>query len=127
MHQPYLIHKIFILTSRVFKKKYLLHKLYNGTTYTPLEKSRQFIQGIDDDQYSDAVVRIRHQLDTVHTMNVQLHDDYTIENITSTIIYITNEYDQNKTVVRKTRQYNNKNSYKPSSSQDRYQQRTYPQ
>ena len=92
------------------KNFYLLHKLYNGTTYTQLEKSRQFIQGIDDDQYSDAVVQIRHQLDTVYTMNVKLHDDYTIENLTSTIINITNEYDQNKTIVRTTRQYQNHNT-----------------
>ena len=99
------------------KNFYLLHKLYNDTTFTPLEKAKQFIQGIDDDQYSDAITRIRHQLDTVHTMNVPLHDDYTIENLTSTIINITNEDQNNKAIVRTIRQ-----SYKPQQTFQRYRQ-----
>ena len=85
------------------KNFYLLHKLYNNTTFTPLEKAKQYIRGLDDDQYVDAANRIRHQLDTVQTMNVTLHDDYKIENITSTILNIMNEYDTNTTVIRAMR------------------------
>ena len=82
------------------KNFFLLHKLFNNQSYSSLEKAKQFIAGIDDTQYDDAVTRITHQLDTVQTMNVPLHEDYTIENLTSTIINITNEYDNSKTIVR---------------------------
>ena len=40
-------------------------------------------------------------------MDVDLHDDYTIENLMSTIINIIQEYDQNKAIVRTTRQPQN--------------------
>ena len=103
---------------QALKNFFLLHKLFNNQTYSPLEKAKQFIHGMDDDQYADAVVRIRHQLDTVQTMNVTLHDDYTIENITSTIINITNEYENSKTIVRTMRrqQFNPTNNSSRSTN-----------
>ena len=113
------------------KNFYLLHKLYNNTVYTPLEKSKQFIQGIDDDQYKEAILRIRNQLDTVQTLGIPLHSDYTIENITSTIINITSEYDTNKTVIRtmhqndnyKKKSYSRKNNNHSEKQSPRYNQR----
>ena len=85
---------------------YLLHKLYNDTDYPSIEKSKQFLHGMDDDRYADAVARVQHQLDTVETLNVELHEDYNIDNIASTIINISGEYDNNRTVVN-TMQQNN--------------------
>ena len=83
---------------------YLLQKLYNDTDYPSIEKSKQFLQGMDDDRYADAVARVQHQLDTVETLNVDLHEDYTIDNIASTIINITGEYDNSKTIVHTMQQ-----------------------
>ena len=93
---------------------YLLHKLFSDTKYAPIEKAKQFLQGIDDGQYTDAVQRVQHQLDTIETLNVPLHEDYDIENIASTIINISGEYENTKTIV------NTMNNSTP-----RYQQRKY--
>ena len=79
---------------------YLLHTLYNNVVFTPIEKAKQFIQGMDDDQYAEAVTRIRHQIDTAEALNINLHEDYDIENIASTVINISGEYDNTKPVVR---------------------------
>ena len=87
---------------------YLLHKLYNEIEYPPIEKAKQFLQGIDDDRYSDAVTRVQHQLDTAETLDIPLHEDYDIDNIASTIINISSEYDNLKTVVN-TMKHNNYN------------------
>ena len=43
-----------------FKNFYLLHNLYNSTVYTPLEKSKEYIREIYDDQYKEAVIQIRY-------------------------------------------------------------------
>ena len=37
---------------------FLLHKLYSNVDNSPMDKSRQFLQGIDDDQYTEATLRI---------------------------------------------------------------------
>ena len=105
---------------------YLLHKLYNETEYSPLDKAKQFLQGVDDDRYSDAVARIQHQLDTVETLGVPLHEDYDIENIASTIINITGEYalTTSKAIV------NTMNRGTPHNSQPRFdkkQDNVFPQ
>ena len=83
---------------------YLLHKLYNDTDYPSIEKAKQFLHGMDDDRFTDAVARVQHQIDTAETLNVDLHEDYNIDNIASTIINITGEYDNNKTVINTLRQ-----------------------
>ena len=59
---------------------------------------------MDDGRYTDAVARVQHQLDTVETLNVALHEDYTINNIASTIINISGEYDNNTTVINTMQQ-----------------------
>ena len=101
---------------------YLLHKLYNGMDYLPIEKSKQFLQGIDDDQYNNAVMRIRHQLDTHETLGTDLHEDYKIENLASTIINITTEYENTTTVIRTLR--NNDNESK--STQRHFNKKALP-
>ena len=78
---------------------YLLHKLFSDTEYAPIEKAKQFLQGIDDGQYNDAVQRVQHQLDTIETLDVPLHEDYNIEHIASTIINISREYENTKMIV----------------------------
>ena len=83
---------------------YLLHELYNNTEYPSIEKAKQFLHGMDDDRYTDVVTRVHHQLDTVETLNVALHEDCTNNNTASTIINITGEYDNNNTVINTMRQ-----------------------
>ena len=104
---------------------YLLHKLFSDTEYAPIEKAKQFLQGIDDGQYNDAVQRVQHQLDTIETLNVPLHEDYDIENIASTIINISGEYENTKTIVNTMNQrpprYNNRRHTQYSSMRKRHE------
>ena len=95
---------------------YLLHTLYNNVVFTPIEKAKQFIQGMDDDQYAEAVTRIRHQIDTAEALNINLHEDYDIENIASTVINISGEYDNTKAVVRTMNNRRNSRPYPESQS-----------
>ena len=99
-----------------------LHKLYNDIDYKPLEKSKQFLHGIDEDQYTTAVTRIRHILDTTEAHGHDLNEDYTIDNLASTIINLTNEYENTTTVVRTMR---NVNSNKPGDRYGNTQHRQY--
>ena len=105
---------------------YLLHKLFSDTEYAPIEKAKQFLQGIDDGQYNDAVQRVQHQLDTIETLNVPLHEDYDIENIASTIINISGEYDNTKTIVNtmnpSTQRYHHRKQfpYNPNRKSDNF-------
>lgn len=94
---------------------YLLHTLYNKTNYSDLDKSKQFLKGLDDDKYSGAASRIQHQLDTTEIMKIDLPEDYTLDNIASTLINITDEYDNDTTIVRMARTgYHTSNKHKPS-------------
>ena len=90
--------------------------LYNETVYSPLDKAKQFLQGIDDDRYSNVVAQIQHQLDTVETLGAPLHEDYDIENIANTILNITGEYalTTSKAIV------NTMNRSAPHNSQPQY-------
>ena len=94
---------------------YLLHKLFSDTEYEPIEKAKQFLQGMDDEQYNEAVQRVQHQLDTAESLNVPLNEDYDIENIASTIINISGEYENTKAIVNTMRnhkyQQNTRQSY----------------
>lgn len=78
---------------------YLLHRLYNKTEYPSIDQSKQFLRGIEDDKYSDAVKRIQNQLDTTEMMQIPLPDDFTLDNIASSIINITDEYDDEHTAI----------------------------
>ena len=88
---------------------YLLHRLFSNIEHSDIEKSRQFIKGLDDDKYSEAVKRVQHQLDTTELMNIPFPNDFTLDNIASTIINITEEYDDDVVVVRTMRSRPNTN------------------
>ena len=93
---------------QALRNYYLLHKLFNKTEYTAIEKSKQFIRGImNDERYDGAVKRIQYQLDTAVNLNIPLHDDLTLDNIAGTIINLTGEYDHHEnTIVRTARAHN---------------------
>ena len=94
---------------------YLLHKLFSNIEFAPIEKAKQFLQGMDDEQYKEAVQRVQHQLDTFESLKVPLTEDYDINNIASTIINISGEYENTKTIVNTMRQnYPNAQAHKPS-------------
>ena len=82
---------------------YLLHNLFSDTEYEPIEKAKQFLQGIDGDQYNEVVQRVQHQLDMAESLNVPLNEDYDIENIASTIINISSEYENTKVILNMMR------------------------
>ena len=93
---------------------YLLHKLYSKTQYTKLDQSKQFLVGMDDNQYVETVKRVQNQLDTTEIMKIPVPEDFTLDNIASTIINIHSEYDHDTTIVRAIRsnnpQYKSRNS-----------------
>ena len=67
--------------------------------FPALEKAKQFLHGMDDGQCSEAVQRVQHQLDTFESLQVPLTEDNDIDNIASTIINISSDYDNNETIV----------------------------
>ena len=89
---------------------YLLHKLYSKTQYSALDQSKQFLIGMDDSQYIDAVKRVQNQLDTTEIMKIDVPEDFTLDNIASTILNIHSEYDNDATVIRMART----GGYRPS-------------
>ena len=114
---------------------YLLHKLFSNIEFPPLEKAKQFLQGIDDGQYAEAVQRVQHQLDTFETLKVPLTEDYDIDNMASTIINISSEYENTKTVVNTMRpnsyshhhnNHNPRNTYNTRPPNTTYPQRSIP-
>ena len=100
---------------------YLLHKLFSNIEFPPLEKAKQFLHGMDDGQYGEAVQRVQHQLDTFESLKVPLTEDYNIDNIASTIINISSEYDNTKTVVNTMR----RDFHRTSSHQNQNSSSTY--
>ena len=96
---------------------YLLHKLFNDIEFPPIEKAKQFLQGMDDGQYAEAVQRVQHQLDTFESLKVPLTEDYDIDNIASTIINISTEYDNTKTVVNTMKNYPQSPGYQRKNPQ----------
>ena len=111
---------------------YLLHKLFSDIEFSPIEKAKQFLQGMDDGQYIEAVQRVQHQLDTFESLKVPLTEDYSIDNMASTIINISSEYENTKTVVNTMRQnshtsYHNKvHQYDKRTPHTAFQQRPTP-
>ena len=82
---------------------YLLHMLYNKTEYSALDQSKQFLVDIDDSTYLDTVKRVQNQLDTTEIMKINVPEDFTLDNIASTILNIHSEYENDPTVIRTAR------------------------
>ena len=82
---------------------YLLHKLYSKIQYSALDQSKQFLIGMDDSTYMDAVKQVQNQLDTTEIMKINVPEDFTLDNIASTILNIHSQYDNDTAVVRTAR------------------------
>ena len=104
---------------------YLLHKLFSNIEFPPIEKAKQFLQGMDDGQYSEAVQRVQHQLDTFETLKVPLTEDYDIDNMASTIINISGEYENTKTVINTMRKNTYTHQQHQTFSKQPYNTRTH--
>ena len=63
---------------------YLLHKLFSDIEFPPIEKATQFLHGIDDGQYSEAVQRVQHQFIIMEITN------HHIATLTKTITVLNN-------------------------------------
>ena len=116
---------------QTLRNYYLLHRLFSNTEHSAIEKSRQFLKGLSDDRYNEAVTRVQHQLDTTELMKISLPDDFTLDNIASTIINITNEYvDDDVVVVRamKTQTHHGRHNNKRTVSRPphKYSSNTTP-
>ncbi len=45
-----------------------MHKPFSDIEFPPLEKAKQFLHGMDDGQYDEAVQRVQYQLDTFESL-----------------------------------------------------------
>ena len=73
------------------RNHFQLQYLYNGFTYSEMQKSKQFLQGMDTTVHDDAVRRMTSILDTVETQKLRVNEEHTIDNLASTISNMTNE------------------------------------
>ena len=65
---------------------FLLHYLYSGYMPTEIQKSEQYLRGLDDDTYSQAKTRIVTQIDSVNVYGTTLPEKFLLENITGTVL-----------------------------------------
>ena len=65
---------------------FLLHYLYSGYMPTEIQKSEQYLRGLDDETYSQAKTRIVTQIDSVNVYGTTLPEKFLLENITGTVL-----------------------------------------
>ena len=91
---------------------YLHHYLYDGHDPSDIQKSKQFIRGIDSDVYKEAKTRVIHQLDNHSNNNIPLPAQYTILNLASTILNMTEYHPTIKTAhINVARKFTNQQTY----------------
>ena len=77
---------------------YLQHYLYDGHNPNDLQKAKQFIRGLDTDMYRDAKTRVITQLDHHSSNNTPLPTQYSVNNLASTILNMTEYHPNVKTL-----------------------------
>ena len=65
---------------------FLLHYLYSGYMPTEIQKSEQYLRGLDDSTYDQAKTRIVTQIDSVNVYGTTLPEKFLMENITGTLL-----------------------------------------
>ena len=96
---------------------YLLHTIYGRSEYTDIDKSRQFLDGLDSDEYIAERTRLTAIIDAVELNNADLQTKHQINSLASTIMNMKNKNISSKVQINaftKARTY--KNSTVPYNS-----------
>ena len=101
----------------------LMQYLYSGYSHTELQKTQQFLRGLDDDAFASAIQRVVNQIDNVRNFGGDVPEQYTINAISGTIQNM-NEYGQKFTptinvMQRLNRDNNTRKSQTNSATPDK--------
>ena len=89
----YSTHGDISLYEQAVRNFFLIQYLYNGHSHTELQKTQQFLRGLDDESYASAIQRVVNQIDNVRNFGGKVPEQYTITAISGTIQNM-NEYGQ---------------------------------
>ena len=78
---------------------YLLHKIYGRSEYTDLDKSKQFLDGLDGDEYAVERTRLTAILDAVELNNTELQVKHRLTSLASTIMNMKNKHNFSKVQI----------------------------
>ena len=78
---------------------YLLHEIYGRSDYTDLDKAKQFLEGLDGDEYDVEKTRLTAIIDAVELNNVPLQTKHRINSLASTIMNMKNKHNSSKVQI----------------------------
>ena len=85
------------LYEQSLRNYFLLHEIYGRSEFSDLDKSKQFIEGLDCDEYENEKTRMMAILDSVELNSLELTSKHTIQSLATTIMNMAN---QTKTTVQ---------------------------
>ena len=74
------------LYEQSLRNYFLLHEIYGRSTFTELDKSKQFIEGLDCDDFDNEKSRLMAILDTVELNSLVLTPKHTLQHLATTIM-----------------------------------------
>ena len=77
---------------------YLLHEIYGRSEYIALDKSKQFLDGLDGDKYEIERTRLTAILDAVKLNNAELQMKHHITSLANTTMNMKNKNNVSKTM-----------------------------
>ena len=114
------------LYEHAVRNYFLMQYLYSGYKHTELQKTQQFLRGLDDDVFASAIQRVVNQIDNVRNFGGDVPEQYTINSISGTIQNM-NEYGQKFTptvnVMQKYHKSKNSNNSRSESTSQAKQTR----
>lgn len=78
---------------------YLLHKIYGRSEYTELDKTKQFLEGLDGDEYEMERTRLTAIIDAVELNNSPLLMKHRINSLASTLVNMKNKNTSSKVQI----------------------------
>ena len=99
------------LYEQALRNFYLLHEIYGRSKYTDLDKSKQFLEGLDGDDYETERTRLTAILDAVELNNVTLQVKHRITSLASTIMNMKNKSSSKVQINAFSNQRNSSNCF----------------
>ena len=78
---------------------YLLHKIYGRSDYSELDMSRQFLEGLDGDEYDAERTRLMAIIDGVELNNTGFQPKHRLDCLASTIMNMKNKHNSSKVQI----------------------------
>ena len=101
---------------------YLLHKIYGRSDYSELDMSRQFLEGLDGDEYDAERTRLMAIIDGVELNNTGFQPKHRLDCLASTIMNMKNKHNSSKVQINafsKARLYQKGHQYNsPTARKD---------